>query len=90
MTSHGDHPVTLPLAALHDPSTHYPHGKGELVSATDADRVPWTPKGRWGKDRPGQQQLEGGSLKGLQVQYFCLTYMAVGSIIHALDLRHYN
>lgn len=41
-TSLGDQPVTLPLAALHDPSTHHPQGKGEMVSPADADRVPRT------------------------------------------------
>lgn len=50
---HGDQAVTLPLAALCDPSTHHPQGKGEMVSPADANRVPWTPQGRGRKDHPG-------------------------------------
>lgn len=53
MPSHGDQPVTLPFAALCDPSIQHSQGRGEMVSPADADRVPWTSKGRRGKAHPG-------------------------------------
>ena len=66
--SHGDQPLTLPLAALHDPSTHHPQGKGEMVSPADADRVLWTPKEKGGKDYPGH--LTAGRREVLRVPGF--------------------
>lgn len=62
--SHGDQAVTLPLAALCDPSTHHPQGKGEMVSPADADRVPWTPKERGRKDHPGHLAARSGEILG--------------------------
>lgn len=50
----GHRPVTLPLAALHDPCMHPPQGKGEMVSSADADRVPWTPKRKAGVGDRGE------------------------------------
>lgn len=50
----GHRPVTLPLAAFHDPCMHPPQGKGEVVSPADADRVPRTPKRKAGVGDKGE------------------------------------